>query len=139
MRKWIPAILICGALAGTPVIENVRAAQQQGTGAQRPGRNGQQQQPPFGGTNNPLQTLDSPMLDGGGDPNVTLQEHRRQLAMMSDRQRRIIDDTTRLLKLAGELKDDVDKTSKDTMSLDVIRKADEIEKLAHDVKQRMKG
>jgi hypothetical protein len=32
----------------------------------------------------------------------------------------------------------VDNTSKDTLSLDVIRKAEQIEKLAHSVKQKMK-
>jgi hypothetical protein len=55
------------------------------------------------------------------------------------RQKQIVDDTQRLLGLANELKQDVDKSSKDTLSLDVIRKADEIEKLAHSVKERMKG
>jgi hypothetical protein len=32
----------------------------------------------------------------------------------------------------------VDKTTKDTLSLSVIRKAGEIEKLAHNVKEKMK-
>jgi hypothetical protein len=32
----------------------------------------------------------------------------------------------------------VDKTNKDMLSLNVIRKADEIEKLAHSVKEKMK-
>jgi hypothetical protein len=36
------------------------------------------------------------------------------------------------------LKAEVDKTNKDMLSLNVIRKADEIEKLAHDVKEKMK-
>jgi hypothetical protein len=55
-----------------------------------------------------------------------------------DRQKRIVDDTAKLLTLANELKLDVDKTDKNTLSLDVIKKADEIEKLAHNVKERMK-
>jgi hypothetical protein len=45
----------------------------------------------------------------------------------------------RLLALTNELKTDVDKSSKDELSLDVIRKAGEIEKLAHDVQSRMKN
>jgi hypothetical protein len=57
----------------------------------------------------------------------------------SDRQKQLVDDTQRLLSLANELKVDVDKTDKNTLSLDVIRKADEIEKLAHNVKEKMKG
>jgi hypothetical protein len=37
------------------------------------------------------------------------------------------------------LKTDVNKTNKDELSLDVMRKAQEIEKLAHDVQSRMKN
>lgn len=48
-------------------------------------------------------------------------------------------DTDRLLKLSTELKEYVDKANKDTLSLDVIRKAEEIEKLARSVKEKMKG
>jgi len=40
--------------------------------------------------------------------------------------------------MAIVLKAEVDKTTKDTLSLNVIRKADEIEKLAHSVKEKMK-
>jgi len=56
-----------------------------------------------------------------------------------ERQKKLVDDTEKLLALATELKTDVDKSNKDTLSLDVIRKADEIEKLAHSVKEKMKG
>ena len=55
-----------------------------------------------------------------------------------ERKRQIADDSAKLLKLASDLKSEVDKTSKDTLSLGVIRKADEIEKLAHNVKEKMK-
>jgi len=60
-------------------------------------------------------------------------------ARNSDRQKKLIEDTERLLALANELKVDVDKSTKDMLSLDVVRKADEIEKLAHSVKEKMKG
>jgi len=49
------------------------------------------------------------------------------------------EDSEKLLKLATELKAEVDKSTKDTLSLGVIRKADEIEKLAHAVKEKMKS
>jgi|SRR5579859_938135 len=55
-----------------------------------------------------------------------------------ERKRQIADDSAKLLKLASDLKSEVDKTSKDTLSLGVIRKAEEIEKLAHNVKEKMK-
>ncbi|MGH9502622.1 MAG: hypothetical protein ACRD20_07200 [Terriglobales bacterium] len=48
-------------------------------------------------------------------------------------------DTDKLLKLATELKESVDKTNESTLSVDVIKKAEEIEKLAHSVKDKMKG
>ena len=59
-------------------------------------------------------------------------------AANTERKRQISDDSARLLKLASDLKTEVDKTSKDTLSLGVIRKAEEIEKLAHAVKEKMK-
>ena len=84
-----------------------------------------------------------PPIDGHApdpnDPVVAMREAARARAVMTDRQKKIVEDTAKLLALATELKQDVDKTTKDEMSLEVIRKADEIEKLAHDVKQRMKG
>jgi len=55
-----------------------------------------------------------------------------------ERRKQIADDSAKLLKLATDLKSEVDKTSKDTLSLNVIRKADEIEHLAHNVKEKMK-
>ena len=48
-------------------------------------------------------------------------------------------DTDKLLKLSVELKDSVDKSDENVLSLDVIKKAEEIEKLAHSVKEKMKG
>jgi len=44
-----------------------------------------------------------------------------------------------LLKLSVELKQFVDKSDENVLSLDVIKRADEIEKLAHSVKEKMKG
>jgi len=48
-------------------------------------------------------------------------------------------DTDKLLELATQLKENVDKTTENTLSMDVIKKAEEIEKLAHSVKEKMKG
>jgi hypothetical protein len=48
-------------------------------------------------------------------------------------------DADKLLKLAVELKASVDKSNEHLLSLDVIKKAEEIEKLAHSVKDKMKG
>jgi hypothetical protein len=48
-------------------------------------------------------------------------------------------DTEKLFKLATELKEYVDKTNENTLSVDVVKKAEEIEKLAHSVRDKMKG
>jgi hypothetical protein len=56
----------------------------------------------------------------------------------AERKKQIAEDCVKLLKLAADLKAEVDKTNKDTLSLAVIRKADEIERLAHSVKEKMK-
>lgn len=48
-------------------------------------------------------------------------------------------DTDKLLKLSIELKTYVDKSDENVLSLDVIKKADAIEKLARSVKDKMKG
>ena len=48
-------------------------------------------------------------------------------------------DTDKLLRLSIELKTYVDKSDENVLSLDVIKKADEIEKLAKSVKDKMKG
>jgi hypothetical protein len=66
-----------------------------------------------------------------------LQEQQAR-ARNSERQKKLVDDTNKLLALATDLKTQVDKTNKDILSVDVIKKADEIEKLAHSVKERMK-
>jgi hypothetical protein len=55
------------------------------------------------------------------------------------RQEDIRRDTDQLLKLATELKDAVDRSNENMLSLDVIRKADEVEKLAHSVKDKMRA
>ncbi|MBZ5721568.1 MAG: hypothetical protein LAO03_14410 [Acidobacteriia bacterium] len=48
-------------------------------------------------------------------------------------------DTEKLLQLATELKHYVDKSNKNVLSLEVIRKSEEIEKLAHSVREKMRG
>jgi len=55
------------------------------------------------------------------------------------RQAELKRDAERLLKLSTELKEYVDKSNENVLSLDVLKKADEIEKLAHSVKTKMRG
>ena len=73
------------------------------------------------------------------DPLEEKMEHQREKAMNKDRQTNLQKDTDRLLKLATELKESLDKSNEHTLSLDVIKKAEEIEKLAKSVKEKMRG
>lgn len=57
----------------------------------------------------------------------------------SDRQKTLIADTDKLLALAQQLKVEVDKSNKDTLSIDVVKRAEQIEKLARSVKEKMRG
>jgi hypothetical protein len=56
-----------------------------------------------------------------------------------ERQAQLQRDTENLLKLANELKQYVEKSNENTLSLNVVKKAEEIEKLAHSVKEKMKA
>ena len=69
------------------------------------------------------------------------QQQRREMQKKQNvhRQEDIKNDTDKLLELATELKQYVDKTNENIISLDVIKKAEQIEKLAKTVKDKMKG
>ena len=68
------------------------------------------------------------------------QQNKKQnfAAANAERKKQISDDSTRLLKMASDLKAAVDKTSKDQLSLNVVNTATEIEKLAKAVKEKMR-
>jgi hypothetical protein len=66
-------------------------------------------------------------------------EKDREKQVNKERQEKLKADTDKLLKLATELKQYVDKSNENTLSLDVIRKAEEIEKLAKSVREKMRG
>ncbi len=56
-----------------------------------------------------------------------------------DRQKALEADTQKLLALAQQLHDEVAKTNKDQLSIAVVKKSEEIEKLARSVKEKMRG
>ena len=57
----------------------------------------------------------------------------------NQQEQRTAKESADLLKLATELKTEVDKSTKDTLSLAVIRKADEIERIARGMKDRYRA
>ena len=66
-------------------------------------------------------------------------EHEQQKKLNQERQAELKRDTDKLLQLATQLKQAVDKSNENTLSLDVMRKAGEIEKLAKSVREKMRG
>jgi hypothetical protein len=65
---------------------------------------------------------------------------QRQQAIAANWQRQveIRRDTDKMLQLTSELKDYLQKAQRGIMSVDAIKKAEQIEKLAHSVKAKMK-
>jgi hypothetical protein len=77
--------------------------------------------------------------DAGEDEVHTKIEKDMAKKLNHERQVQLQRDTDTLLKLATELKKSVDKSNENTLSLDVVKKAEEIEKLARSVKEKMKA
>ena len=72
-------------------------------------------------------------------PSTDPRSPQQQVARMLQRQAQLRTDTAKLVSLIIELKQQVDQTNANILSLDVIKKAEEIEKLAHSVKEKMRG
>jgi hypothetical protein len=69
------------------------------------------------------------------------EELQREAAKRQNKERQdaLKHDTDKLLEMATELKEYVDKSNEHVLSVEVVKKADEIEKLAHRVREKMKG
>ncbi len=94
------------------------------------------------GNPNPEKPSPDPSANRLPDKNDQMQQQHVKAASYAaantERLKQNADDAAQLLQLATELKKEVDKTDKDTLSINVIRKAEMIEKLARGVKQKMK-
>jgi hypothetical protein len=75
------------------------------------------------------------------EPDEIVRRAQREQAKERNKQRQadLKRDTDKLLELATELKLYVDKTNENVMSLDVIKKASEIEKLSKDIQKKMRA
>jgi hypothetical protein len=72
------------------------------------------------------------------DPSMRRMSAQMALRRNAQRQQQIVADTTRLLQLAQKLNDEVSKSSKDELSVSVVKEAEEIEKLAKSIKGKMR-
>jgi hypothetical protein len=75
----------------------------------------------------------SPPLANGDDT-----QREQAIAANQQRQIEIRRDTEKMAELTQELKEYLAKTDQAVMSVDAIKKAEQIEKLAHSVKSKMK-
>jgi hypothetical protein len=93
-----------------------------------------QQQPPL------PPSIQQPGIQPDTGPSLPPQfEKEMQRKANEQRQAELKRDTEKLLKLSTELKEYVDRTNSNVLSMDVIKKAEEIEKLARSVKMKMRG
>ena len=129
VRAWGRRVVVAGVLAGCFLPGKAGVGQTLPSAGQASSSGHSQ---PHTGLE-PLGPADTPSPLAGS--NATKLEHMRE----DERHKRLEADTAKLLALTNELKAEVDKASKDELSLDVVRKAAEIEKLARDVKERMKS
>jgi septin family protein len=79
-----------------------------------------------------------PQVETRQDPAQKEMQERMAREANKKRQQDIREETDKLFQLATELKAAVDKTNENLLSLDVIHKAEEVEKLAKKVKEKMK-
>ncbi len=89
----------------------------------------------------PPQPPKTDITEPGGDEDEARARLTTEMAKKAAKQRiaALKSDTDKLLRLSVELKQDVDKSDENVLSVDVIKKAEEIEKLAKSVKDKMKG
>jgi hypothetical protein len=75
-------------------------------------------------------------FSGMGDRDSVEQEKRLR-ALNAERQKSMVADAGKLLKLAAELHDELNGSNADSLTLDQLHRLTEIEKLAHSVKEKM--
>lgn len=71
---------------------------------------------------------------GDGDP---IEEGRRLRALNAERQKSLVSDTNKLLTLARDLNDEVNRNNTGSLDQAQLTKVSEIEKLAHKIKEKM--
>lgn len=119
LSAWMMVLCLCVFCGLAPGV----AAQQQ-----------QQPQPPT----QPIRPDLGPPLADADEARAKIESEMAKKAA-KERVAALKSDTDKLLKLSVELKSYVDKSDENVLSLDVIKKAEEIEKLAKSVKDKMKG
>lgn len=92
----------------------------------------------------PKHTILDPAINRPPDANQIMQMREQKAirkhfdAANVERMHQLAEDTTLLLRLAGDLKTEIGMPRPDALSSDLMRKLEDIERLAHNVQQKMK-
>ena len=124
--RWV-AVALAGILMAGAWVVNCRVDVPAVSAAQNPqGSYLPPLPPPFG---------NGPPIGVDNNP-----EHEQiENARNAQRRKQLAQDTDKLLALATQLKEEVDKSNGSTLSVDAVKKAAEIEKLAKSVKNKMRN
>ena len=132
--QWLLAVGFTGIFFAAIAADDARVA-----GATMP----QQQSTPTLGSVPPAS---SSMRPDRNDPEAAVDstyaahlKRQQENVALNDRHKHMVADADKLLQMATELKAEVDKSTRNETSITAYNKADAIEKLAHDVKQRLKN
>lgn len=119
VRLAVLLALVCGSM-GRSQSAGGNGGMGQGNGSTRP----------F----SPRQDMDTMMAPGDDNPAMI---ERRLRALNTQRQKQMVADTDKLLKVARELNEEVAARNGGALTPEELHKIAEIEKLAHNVKERM--
>jgi hypothetical protein len=78
-----------------------------------------------------------PWITNGGEEVDTLEAEKRLNALNAERQKSMVSDTEKLYKLAAELNKQIAQSNSGALTPDQMRMVAEIEKLAHNVRDKM--
>jgi hypothetical protein len=121
LRRWTPSLFwVLGLAMGFIIVPGLTVRSQSG--------------PPHDIINRPTPMPTDPSSSDNYDP--TMME-RRLNALNRERQKEMISDTNKLLKLAMELNDEIAANNTGSLTWDQLHKMAEIEKLARNVKEKM--
>ncbi|MEG9435940.1 hypothetical protein JAO29_07145 [Edaphobacter sp. HDX4] len=131
---WFAGIAVLIALSGSSAL-----AQRQGGMVPPPVLPSSPNRVPIGGVN-PMGPMGTTPMDASGAPDILNARIAEQQARArnSDRQKRIMVDTEKLVGLVDELHQQV-QGDKELSPADISKRAEEIEKLARSVKDKMRG
>jgi len=142
MFKPIPKLtvkartLAClAAIAAIPFSASVSLSPQNGPVSVNPLPHDISNWPPMNPTANPTADANRIMEDA-----MKAQDNRKRFEQLNlQRHKEMTSDTEKLLALANQLKDETDKAAKDALSMNAVRQAEQIEKLAHSVRDKMRA